>query len=182
MVVIYRSGRYRRPRGSVWRISLGRRRTGLRSDMTRSSACSAMRGAQRLLRPRKPSTSVRSPITSYAKRSLRSGSRASSLLTTVSGHRRSSRLCTSPARRAWTRRALRKDVWSQAAAPFLLVVTPEKVELCNGFEPPSASSLSLDFDPRSPSLPEALANFSSERISSSITWSDLEIHGQLQRR
>lgn len=73
-------------------------------------------------------------------------------------------------------RALRKDVWSQGAAPFLLVVTPEKVELCNGFEPPSAPSQSLSFDPGGSSLPEALANFSAEHISSSITWSDLEVH------
>lgn len=73
-------------------------------------------------------------------------------------------------------RALRRDVWSQAAAPFLLVVTPEKVEVCNGFESPSVQGLSLDFDPHSSSLPEALANFSATRISSSITWSDFEVH------
>jgi hypothetical protein len=73
-------------------------------------------------------------------------------------------------------RALRKDVWSQGAAPFLLIVTQEKVELCNGFEPPSASSVSIDFDPKGSSFPAALANFSAERISSSITWGDLEVH------
>lgn len=75
-----------------------------------------------------------------------------------------------------TVRALRRDAWSQGAAPFLLVVTPTKVELCSGFEPPSTSSMSLDFDPRGSYLPEALANFSAERISSSITWNDLEVH------
>lgn len=73
-------------------------------------------------------------------------------------------------------RALRRDVWSQAAVPFLLVVTPEKVELCNGFEPPSSSTLSLSFDPSNSSLPDPIANFSAERISSSITWRDLEVH------
>lgn len=71
--------------------------------------------------------------------------------------------------------ALRKDVWSQGAVPFLLVVTPDKVEVCHGFEPPSARTISVDYDPNDDSLPDILANFAADRISSSITWSNLEI-------
>jgi hypothetical protein len=72
-------------------------------------------------------------------------------------------------------RAVRKDVWSQGAVPFLLVVTPDNVEVCNGFEPPSAPSISVDCDLHASALPDALASFAAERISSSITWSDFEI-------
>jgi hypothetical protein len=73
-------------------------------------------------------------------------------------------------------RALRKDVWSQGAVPFLLVVTPDKVEICNGFEPPSADSISVDWDAEARALPDALRSFAAEQISSSITWNDFEIH------
>jgi hypothetical protein len=71
--------------------------------------------------------------------------------------------------------ALRKGVWSQGAVPFLLVAMPDTVEICRGFEPPSAATISVDFDSES-SLPDGLVNFAADRISSSITWNDFEIH------
>lgn len=73
-------------------------------------------------------------------------------------------------------RALRKDVWSQGAVPFLLVVTPDKVEICNGFQPPSTDAISVDWAGEATALPDALVTFAAERISSSITWSDFDIH------
>jgi hypothetical protein len=73
-------------------------------------------------------------------------------------------------------RALRKDVWSQGAVPFLIAVMPDKVEICSGFQPPSAPTISVEYDPQSTLLPDSLANFSADRISSSITWSDFDIH------
>jgi hypothetical protein len=75
-----------------------------------------------------------------------------------------------------TLRATRRDVWSQGAVPFLLVVTPDKVEVCNGFQPPSASTISVDFASDASALPDELASFAADRISSSITWSDFTIH------
>jgi hypothetical protein len=75
-----------------------------------------------------------------------------------------------------TLQVLRKHVWSQGAVPFLLVLTPNTVEICNGFQPPSAPPISVDYDPLEGPLPDTLANFSSDRISSSVTWSDFEIH------
>ena len=73
-------------------------------------------------------------------------------------------------------RALRKNVWSQGAVPFLLVVTPNKIEVCNGFQPPSMDSMSIDWNAEDATLPDVLENFTAERISSSITWSDFELH------
>ena len=58
--------------------------------------------------------------------------------------------------------------------PFLLVVTPLDVKLCFGFEPPGSPETPVAFDPLRP-LPEALAKLSAERISSSVTWRDLEV-------
>jgi hypothetical protein len=72
--------------------------------------------------------------------------------------------------------ALRKRVWSQGAVPFLLVVMPDTVEVCHGFEPPGATTISVEFDPRWSNLPDALASFAADRISSSLTWSNFEIH------
>lgn len=73
-------------------------------------------------------------------------------------------------------RALRKDVWSQGATPFLLVVTPDKVEICNGFQPPSASTTVVDFADDASALPDMLKSFAADRISASITWSGFTIH------
>ena len=71
--------------------------------------------------------------------------------------------------------AIRKDVWSQAAVPFLLVATPDTVEICSGFAPPSAPTRSIHFDRHDEVLPDVLADFSAERISSSLTWNDFDI-------
>ncbi|MBR0852835.1 N-6 DNA methylase [Bradyrhizobium liaoningense] len=73
-------------------------------------------------------------------------------------------------------RAIRRNVWSQGAVPFLLVVTPDKVEICNGFQPPSASTISVEFADDASALPDALVSFAADRISASITWSDFTIH------
>lgn len=73
-------------------------------------------------------------------------------------------------------RSLRKDVWSQGAVPFLLVVMPNTVEVCSGFQPPTVPTISVDYDPTSGALPETLLNYAADRISSSITWNNFEIH------
>ena len=73
-------------------------------------------------------------------------------------------------------RALRKGVWSQGAVPFLLVVTSNKVEICSGFQPPTAATTSIEYEPSDGALPDLLANYRAERISSSITWNNFEIH------
>jgi hypothetical protein len=73
-------------------------------------------------------------------------------------------------------RVLRKGVWSQGAVPFLIVIMPNTVEICHGFEPPSAPTLSVDYDSRAAELPEELKSFAADEISSSITWRDFEIH------
>ncbi len=74
--------------------------------------------------------------------------------------------------------ALRRNVWSQGAVPFLLVVMPETVEICHGFAPPTSKTISVKqtASARQPSLGKALQDFRRERISSSITWRDFEIH------
>ncbi len=72
--------------------------------------------------------------------------------------------------------AMRRNVWSQGAAPFLLVVTPDKVEICNGFQPPSSTTVSIEFSDDASELPAGLASFAADRISSSITWSEFTIH------
>lgn len=73
-------------------------------------------------------------------------------------------------------RSTRRDVWSQGAAPFLLIVTPDKVEICYGFQPPSSATITVDFADDTTALPDALASFAADRISSSITWNDFTIH------
>ncbi|WP_074447940.1 N-6 DNA methylase [Bradyrhizobium yuanmingense] len=72
--------------------------------------------------------------------------------------------------------AIRRDVWSQGVAPFLLIVTPDTVEVCSGFEPPSAAAKQVAFDPDAEALPRDLEDFSSRRISSSVTWGNLDLH------
>lgn len=71
---------------------------------------------------------------------------------------------------------LRRNVWSQGVAPFLLVVTPTTVEVCSGFEPPSAPSRQVQFDVQLDGVPEGLEDFTSSRISSSVTWGNFELH------
>ncbi|WP_441277225.1 N-6 DNA methylase [Tardiphaga sp. 172_B4_N1_3] len=71
---------------------------------------------------------------------------------------------------------IRRSVWSQGVAPFLIIVTADTVEICNGFEPPSVASTKVVFDPASDDLPGELTDFSSRRISSSVTWGNFELH------
>jgi hypothetical protein len=67
---------------------------------------------------------------------------------------------------------LRQQVWTQGVAPFLVIIMTERVLVCSGFEPPSRSPQVVREDFLNS---EILAQLSSERLRSSITWRDFTI-------
>lgn len=73
-------------------------------------------------------------------------------------------------------RSIRRDVWSQGVVPFLLVVMPETVEICSGFQAPTSQSISVPYHTATASLEDALATYTAERLSSSITWANFDVH------
>lgn len=69
-------------------------------------------------------------------------------------------------------RQIRKDVWTQGVVPFLLIVSPGRLTLCSGFEPPSEPALVYDDDGL---LPEQIASLSAAKLRSSIAWQDFDV-------
>lgn len=69
-------------------------------------------------------------------------------------------------------RQIRKDVWTQGVVPFLLIVSPGRLTLCSGFEPPSERALVYDDDG---TLPERIASLSAVRLRASITWQNFDV-------
>lgn len=68
-----------------------------------------------------------------------------------------------------------RDVWSQGVTPFLLIVTPDQVMVCDGFQAPDEKYLRREFDPSGFELVEGLKYFTAARISSSVTWQNFDI-------
>jgi len=66
---------------------------------------------------------------------------------------------------------LHRRVWTQGAVPFLIVVTPEAVQLRNAFEPPGTNIPSYPYSPDA-KLPPELARVSAVALTSSIHWRD----------
>lgn len=67
---------------------------------------------------------------------------------------------------------IRKGVWTQGVAPFLIIVSPGSLTLCSGFEPPSERALTYDDDG---TVPERLAALSAARLRSSLAWQDFDV-------
>lgn len=72
-------------------------------------------------------------------------------------------------------RPLRKEVWSQGAVPFILLVTADAVEICPAFSPPSTDTIRCPWSPGEP-LPEPLVSFTADRLGASVTWSEFDLH------
>ncbi|MFK8253029.1 hypothetical protein [Ancylobacter terrae] len=67
---------------------------------------------------------------------------------------------------------LRREVWTQGVAPFLVIVMTDRVLVCSGFEPPSRRPHVV----RDEFLQnERLAQLSAGRLLSSVTWRDFNI-------
>ena len=66
---------------------------------------------------------------------------------------------------------LHRSVWTQGAVPFLIVVTPEAVQIRNAFEPPGTNIPSYPYK-SDVTLPPELTRVSAVALTSSIYWRD----------
>ncbi|WP_274629021.1 N-6 DNA methylase [Arvimicrobium flavum] len=71
---------------------------------------------------------------------------------------------------------LRRAVWSQGVVPFLLIVCADEVLVCGGFQSPDIDPIKVRLTGTVAELPAALLYYSANRIASSLTWRDLDIH------
>lgn len=69
-------------------------------------------------------------------------------------------------------RHIRKEVWTQGVVPFLIIVSPGRLTLCSGFEPPSERALVYDDDGV---LPERITSLSAARLRASVTWQNFDV-------